>query len=100
MTAGGIEENVSRFTGVGICGDEAIVEAKFTLRHFNLADEDPRMAAIDGEVVEAMRQRWVLLYPAGEGDGIRTNGIKPACGRPKGICQGDERYGNESERNF
>ncbi len=64
VTAGGIEENVSRFTGVGTCGDEAIVEAKFTLRHFNLADENPAMAAIDGEVVEAMRRRWVLLYPA------------------------------------
>ena len=64
VTAGGIEENVSRFTGVGTCGDEAIVEAKFTLRHFNLADENPAMAAIDGEVVEAMRRRWILLYPA------------------------------------
>lgn len=57
-----IEQNTSSFSGEGICGDEAIVEAKFTLRHFNLADENPRLAHVDGQVVEAMKQRWKLLY--------------------------------------
>ena len=56
-----IEENVSSFTGVGVCGDEAIVEAKFGLRHFNLADDDPKMAMVDGKVIENMKQRWILL---------------------------------------
>lgn len=64
VSCAGMEENVSRFSGTGICGDEAIVEAKFSLRHFNLADENPAMAAIDAEIVETMRRRWVLLYPA------------------------------------
>ena len=62
VTAKDIEENVSSFKGVGICGDEPIVEAKFTLRHFNLAEKDPKMAMVDGNVVENLKQRWRLLY--------------------------------------
>ncbi len=62
VTAKDIEENVSSFRGVGICGDEPIVEAKFTLRHFNLAEKDPKMAMVDGSVVENLKQRWRLLY--------------------------------------
>jgi 3-hydroxyacyl-[acyl-carrier-protein] dehydratase len=61
VKAKAIEENVSSFTGVGMCGDEVIVEAKFGLRHFNLADDDPKMAMIDGKVIESMKQRWILL---------------------------------------
>ncbi len=62
VTARTIEENVSSFTGAGFCGDEAIVQARFGLRHFNLSDEDAKMASIDAEVVENMKQRWKLLY--------------------------------------
>ena len=61
VKAKAIEENVSSFTGVGLCGDETIVEANFGLRHFNLADNDPKMAMIDGKVIESMKQRWILL---------------------------------------
>ncbi len=61
VKAKAIEENVSSFTGVGMCGNEAIVEAKFGLRHFNLADDDPKMAMVDGKVIESMKQRWILL---------------------------------------
>jgi 3-hydroxyacyl-[acyl-carrier-protein] dehydratase len=56
-----IEETVSGFTGFGLSGDERIVEARFGLRHFNLADEDPTMAAVDAKVVENMKKRWKLL---------------------------------------
>ena len=56
-----IEENVSSFTGVGVCGDKPIVEAKLSLRHFNLAQEDPKMAATDGKVIENMKERFKLL---------------------------------------
>lgn len=62
VTAKAIEENVSSFTGLGVCGDEEIVAAQFTLRHFNLADENPKMAAVDGQVIDAMKKRWTLLY--------------------------------------
>jgi 3-hydroxyacyl-[acyl-carrier-protein] dehydratase len=56
-----IEENVSSFTGFGESGGERIVEAKLGLRHFNLADEGAKMAAVDAEVIEGMKQRWKLL---------------------------------------
>jgi len=56
-----IEQNVSSFTGTGTGGGEVIVEAKFSMRHFNLADENPKMAATDGKVIENMKQRFKLL---------------------------------------
>ncbi len=56
-----IEENVSSFSGFGLSGGERIVEARFGLRHFNLADEDSSMAAVDAEVIENMKNRWKLL---------------------------------------
>ena len=56
-----IEENVSSFTGFGESGGERIVEARFGLRHFNLADEDSAMAATDAKIIEDMKKRWELL---------------------------------------
>ncbi len=62
VTAKSIENNVSSFVGTGICGDEQIVEARLSLRHFNLADDDPKMAMVDGTIIENMKQRFKLLY--------------------------------------
>ena len=56
-----IEENVSSFSGLGESGGELIVEARLGLRHFNLADENPAMAAVDAAVIEEMKRRWKLL---------------------------------------
>ena len=56
-----IEENVSSFFGFGESGGERIVEARFGLRHFNLADEDSAMAATDAKIIEDMKKRWELL---------------------------------------
>ncbi len=56
-----IEENVSSFTGAGVSGDERIVEARFGLRHFNLADANSAMAAVDANVIENLKARWKLL---------------------------------------
>jgi len=56
-----IEENVSSFTGFGESGGERIVEARFGLRHFNLADENSTMAATDARIIENMKKRWELL---------------------------------------
>jgi len=63
VEAKAIEENMSSFTGVGVSEDELIVEAKFGLRHFNLADENSAMAAIDAKIIENMKKRWELLRP-------------------------------------
>ena len=56
-----IEENVSSFSGVGISEGERIVEARFALRHFNLADKDSAMATVDAVVIESLKKRWELL---------------------------------------
>jgi 3-hydroxyacyl-[acyl-carrier-protein] dehydratase len=61
VTAKTIEDNVSSFMASGQCGDEAIVEARLTLRHFNLADTNKTMASTDGVIVENMRKRFALL---------------------------------------
>ena len=61
VKATSIEDNLSSFTGTGKCGDETIVEAKLVLRHFNLADEDKKMTAVDAEIIQNMKQRWKLL---------------------------------------
>jgi len=58
-----IEENVSSFTGFGESNGERIIEAAFGLRHFNLADENPALSAVDAEIIENMKQRWKLLKP-------------------------------------
>ena len=57
-----IEENVSSFIGFGLSEGQRIVEAKFGLRHFNLADENSTMAAVDAKVIENMKKRWKLLW--------------------------------------
>jgi 3-hydroxyacyl-[acyl-carrier-protein] dehydratase len=56
-----IEENVSSFVGLGISQGQRIVEARLGLRHFNLADDDPPMAAVDALVIENLKERWKLL---------------------------------------
>ncbi len=56
-----IEENISSFIGSGESGGGQIVEAKFGLRHFNLADKDSAMAATDAKIIENMKKRWELL---------------------------------------
>ena len=57
-----IEENISSFVGSGSSDGEQIVEARFGLKHFNLADENSALANIDAEVIENMKKRWKLLY--------------------------------------
>jgi 3-hydroxyacyl-[acyl-carrier-protein] dehydratase len=56
-----IEENISSFLGVGLSQDEHIIEARFGLRHFNLAAQDPKMAAVDAQIVENLKNRLKLL---------------------------------------
>jgi 3-hydroxyacyl-[acyl-carrier-protein] dehydratase len=61
VTARSISENVSSFTGQGLSNCQNIIEARFALRHFNLADENPAMAAVDDFIIENMKKRWNLL---------------------------------------
>jgi len=61
VQAKAVEENVSSFSGFGLANGERIVEARFALRHFNLADKDSAMAAADAMIIENLKQRWKLL---------------------------------------
>jgi 3-hydroxyacyl-[acyl-carrier-protein] dehydratase len=56
-----IEENVSSFTGTGTSNGKQIVEARFGLRHFNLADKDTTLASVDATIISEMKKRWELL---------------------------------------
>jgi len=56
-----IEENISSFTGIGCSQGERIVEARFGLRHFNLAEQDSAMVTVDARIIENMKKRWELL---------------------------------------
>jgi 3-hydroxyacyl-[acyl-carrier-protein] dehydratase len=70
VTAKSIEENLSSFSGAGTCDDgQSIVEARFSLRHFNLADKDPRLSLEDGYVIDKLKTRYRILA-AGSNAGI------------------------------
>jgi 3-hydroxyacyl-[acyl-carrier-protein] dehydratase len=56
-----IEERVSSFAGYGTVEGVTILEARFGLRHFNLAERNPAWAAIDAQVREEMKSRYRLL---------------------------------------
>lgn len=58
-----IEQNLSSFVGSGTTGREPVIEARFALRHFNLADNDSTRAAVDAKIIENLRKRWELLRP-------------------------------------
>ncbi len=63
-----IEENISSFTGFGSSEGERIIEARFGLRHFNLADQNSAMAAVDAKIIENMKKRWKILFRNTEGN--------------------------------
>ena len=56
-----IDENISSFTGFGISNDQKIVEARFGLKHFNLAEDNSAMATVDSVIIENLKKRWELL---------------------------------------
>ena len=52
---------VSRFVGSGRCGSTEMVKAHWSLRHFNLAEQDPGLAAVDRRLIASARQQMELL---------------------------------------
>ncbi len=61
VDCGQISDDNSKFKGAGFSNGELIMQAKFELRHFNLADENPGLAEVDKEIIKNMKQRWRLL---------------------------------------
>ncbi|UCD27993.1 MAG: beta-hydroxyacyl-ACP dehydratase [Planctomycetota bacterium] len=64
VEAKAIGSDSSRFVGVGRCGQTEMVKAHWSLRHFNLADEDPVLKAVDERLVASARQQMELLLPS------------------------------------
>lgn len=56
-----IEERVSSFSGYGTVDGATILEARFGLRHFNLAERNAAWASVDAQVREEMKNRYKLL---------------------------------------
>jgi 3-hydroxyacyl-[acyl-carrier-protein] dehydratase len=56
-----IGRDASRFVGTGRCGDTEMVKAHWTMRHYNLADENPAMADVDRQMIASARQQMELL---------------------------------------
>lgn len=61
VEAKGIQPTASRFVGTGRCGDTEMIKAHWSLRHFNLADEDPSLADLDRRLIESARRQVGLL---------------------------------------
>ena len=56
-----LDRESSSFEGHGESEGRRVVEARFTLRHFNLVDRGDAYAAADAEVIESLKSRWKLL---------------------------------------
>lgn len=56
-----LEDRSSRFQGVGTVDGKPIVEARFDLRHFSLAEQDPSLATRDTDIITQLKKRLELL---------------------------------------
>ena len=56
-----IETENSSFQAVGICEGVRALQAHLELRHFNLADDDPKFAQVDRDIVSHLRQQYRLI---------------------------------------
>jgi 3-hydroxyacyl-[acyl-carrier-protein] dehydratase len=51
----------SDFQGTGYCDDREVVKARFSLRHFNLADRSEALAGVDARIIAQARERFAQL---------------------------------------
>ncbi len=61
VEAKAIEATASRFVGTGRCGEAEMVKAHWSLRHFNLGEEDAGLAVMDERLIESARRQMLLL---------------------------------------
>lgn len=61
MTAKEISPTNSSFTGTGYVDDEPIVEGRFKLSHFNLAQKNAAWKEVDQRIIREMRKRAQLV---------------------------------------
>ena len=65
VTAKDIEETISSFTGTGECNGQPIVEARFSLRHFNLKINEAALRSCQAR--SSARVRWRAVQKIGYG---------------------------------
>jgi 3-hydroxyacyl-[acyl-carrier-protein] dehydratase len=51
----------SEFEGTGWNDDQQMVKARFTLSHYNLADREPGLAAVDQSMIDEYRRQFAIL---------------------------------------
>jgi len=51
----------SEFEGTGWNDQQQMVKARFSLSHYNLADQDPGLADVDRKLIESFRGRFEML---------------------------------------
>jgi hypothetical protein len=56
-----IGPDTSRFKAVGQCDGQQAVQAKLTLEHLNIGDEDPLRANLDAGLRALLRERFRLI---------------------------------------
>ena len=61
ITAKSIDAESSTFIAEGSCDGRSMVEARLSLRHFNLADKDKSLADIDEKLKGEFKKRFKLM---------------------------------------
>ncbi len=61
LEAKSMEADSSSYIGKAWIGEQPMVEGRLTLRHFNLADQDPSLAEADRRVIAEMKHRARLV---------------------------------------
>jgi len=61
VTCRRLAQGDSDFAGVGCCEGTEVVKARFSLRHFNLAERDEELSRLDDHLVSQARARFALL---------------------------------------
>lgn len=74
VTAKAIEPTCSQFTGVGRCGETEMVKARWTLKHFNLAEQGADWASVDERLIASARQQMTLLWRTPSHSGEASGG--------------------------
>lgn len=62
VKAKSLDDKTSRFQASGMVDGKPIVEARFSLRHFNLAESNANLATADADVIAQLKTRVALLY--------------------------------------
>ena len=61
ITAKSIDTDSSSFVAEGTCDGKSMVEARLTLRHYNLAENDSSLADVDARLKTELKKRFDLM---------------------------------------